>query len=175
MSAIEQYAREAVTMREYKERSRRAVTEFEQVVNEKRSEVRQAMSRLGVEAVEVPIGDADADGVVPTVWVQRVAKQVPGAMTANRLQEYATRMLTREEIAALRAAAEEVAREEAERAAKERAKEAESAAKEERKRKREEGKAAREAAKASRVRHQVGKAVHDSQVRSLARRLSRES
>lgn len=108
-AALQAYATEAIKQQAYRRLAGDKLREFDGAWRESREAAKLAMDAAGLEAVAVP-----EQGVA----VRRVRREVPGALTLRRVEEYTSRMVTAEESALLADLAGEVAREQSARAAK---------------------------------------------------------
>lgn len=104
MAAVREYATEALRQHTYKRLAMGQIGEFERALAETKAEARGVFERLGAGAIAVPL--AERPGVC--VYLHRVRRRAPGSLTQRRLEEVATKPLTAEDAARLRAIAAEV-------------------------------------------------------------------
>lgn len=142
-AAIQRYAAEAMKQHAYRTMAGAKVREFEAAWRESMGSARQVMDAGGLRAVAVP-----EEGVA----LVRVQREVPGALTLRRVEEYASRMTTAEEMDAIEACARETEAEAREAEAKRVAKAERERAAEERRAQREAARVRREAEREERAR-----------------------
>lgn len=103
-SALQKFASEALKQHAYKELAGAQLRQFNAAFGESKEAAKAALDAAGADAVAVPL--PEREGAV--VYVSRVRRVAPGAVTLRRVEEYAARAPVADDLAQLPALVREV-------------------------------------------------------------------